>query len=122
MYHSCIKYIYIHICNIWYLICCVALFLLHFVISLNCFLLQTGFLVSLPYLIKAIVGPSGGILADMLIMRKFSVRNVRRMIFTFGEFLSRALYFILIFLHVVLVLSFAGNEFITLFIKWSVDT
>lgn len=44
----------------------------------------TGFLVSLPYLIKAIVGPSGGILADMLIMRKFSVRNVRRMIFTFG--------------------------------------
>eukprot|EP00112_Aurelia_sp_Birch-Aquarium-sp1_P009726 Seg2115.4 transcript_id=Seg2115.4/GoldUCD/mRNA.D3Y31 product="Vesicular glutamate transporter 1" protein_id=Seg2115.4/GoldUCD/D3Y31 len=44
----------------------------------------TGFLVSLPYVIKAIVGPSGGVLADMLITHKFSVRNVRRMIFTFG--------------------------------------
>jgi len=44
----------------------------------------TGFLVSLPYLIKAIVGPSGGIIADMLIVRGMSVRNVRRMIFTIG--------------------------------------
>jgi len=44
----------------------------------------TGFLVSLPYLIKAIVGPSGGIIADMLITYKMSVRNVRRLIFTIG--------------------------------------
>lgn len=44
----------------------------------------TGFLVSLPYLIKAIVGPSGGIIADMLIMNGFSVRNTRRLIFTIG--------------------------------------
>ncbi|XP_065071186.1 vesicular glutamate transporter 1-like [Rhopilema esculentum] len=44
----------------------------------------TGFLVSLPYVIKAIVGPSGGVLADMLITYKFSVRNVRRLIFSFG--------------------------------------
>ncbi|XP_057305939.1 sialin-like [Hydractinia symbiolongicarpus] len=45
----------------------------------------TGFLVSLPYLIKAIVGPSGGIIADMLIEKgNLSVRNVRRLIFTVG--------------------------------------
>lgn len=44
----------------------------------------TGFLVSLPYVIKAVVGPSGGVLADMLITYKLSVRNVRRLIFTFG--------------------------------------
>lgn len=44
----------------------------------------TGFLVSLPYLIKAIVGPSGGIIADMLIVRGMAVRNVRRLIFCIG--------------------------------------
>lgn len=58
-----------------------------FVIDTNAvyFTLQTGFLVSLPYVIKAIVGPSGGVLADMLITYKMSVRNVRRLIFSFGE-------------------------------------
>jgi nitrate/nitrite transporter NarK len=44
----------------------------------------TGFLVSLPYVFKAIVGPSGGVIADMLITYKMSVRNVRRLIFTIG--------------------------------------
>ncbi|XP_012553658.1 vesicular glutamate transporter 2 isoform X2 [Hydra vulgaris] len=44
----------------------------------------TGFLVSLPYVIKAIVGPSGGVIADMLIVKGVSVRNVRRIIFSTG--------------------------------------
>jgi len=52
--------------------------ILHFDIA------TTGFLVSLPYLIKAIVGPSGGIIADMLIVKGMSVKNVRRLIFTVG--------------------------------------
>jgi len=51
---------------------------------LNFDIATTGFLVSLPYLIKAIVGPSGGIIADMMIMNGYSVRNTRRLIFTIG--------------------------------------
>lgn len=52
---------------------------------------QTGFLAALPYVVKAFVGPAGGILVDWLIKNKMSVRNTRRCVFTFGKtkFLSQ---------------------------------
>lgn len=45
---------------------------------------QTGFLAALPYVVKAFVGPAGGVLVDWLIKNKMSVKNTRRCIFSFG--------------------------------------
>lgn len=45
---------------------------------------QTGFLAALPYVVKAFVGPAGGVLVDWLIKNKMSVKNTRRCVFTFG--------------------------------------
>ncbi|KAF1744207.1 LOW QUALITY PROTEIN: hypothetical protein MXB_4657 [Myxobolus squamalis] len=46
--------------------------------------LRVGFIASIPYVIKAIVGPTGGYLADILISKKISIRNVRRLIYAIG--------------------------------------
>ena len=40
---------------------------------------------ALPYVVKAFVGPSGGVLVDWLIKNKMSVRNTRRCVFTVGK-------------------------------------
>ncbi|XP_031560803.1 vesicular glutamate transporter 1-like [Actinia tenebrosa] len=56
----------------------------YFIEVLHFDLAKTGFLAALPYVLKAIVGPSGGILVDWLIKNKMSVRNTRRCVFTVG--------------------------------------
>lgn len=56
----------------------------YFIEVLHFDLAKTGFLAALPYVVKAFVGPSGGVLVDWLIRTKMSVRNTRRCIFTFG--------------------------------------
>ncbi|KII72436.1 Vesicular glutamate transporter 2 [Thelohanellus kitauei] len=48
------------------------------------FFIDTGFVASIPYVIKAIVGPTGGYLADTLISKNISIRNVRRLIYAIG--------------------------------------
>ena len=40
---------------------------------------------ALPYVVKAFVGPAGGVLVDWLIKNKMSVRNTRRCVFTVGK-------------------------------------
>lgn len=56
----------------------------YFIEVLHFDLAKTGFLAALPYVVKAFVGPAGGILVDWLIKNKMSVRNTRRCVFTFG--------------------------------------
>ena len=51
---------------------------------------------ALPYVVKAFVGPSGGVLVDWLIKNKMSVRNTRRCIFTVGERKRFLIFFIII--------------------------
>jgi len=53
-------------------------------------------LAALPYVVKAFVGPSGGVLVDWLIKNKMSVRNTRRCIFTVGERKRFLIFFIII--------------------------
>ena len=53
---------------------------------LGLFYLQTGFLAACPYLFKAILGPLGGITADMLIRYKMcTVGTVRKVFYAAGE-------------------------------------
>jgi len=47
-------------------------------------LAKTGFLAALPYVVKAFVGPAGGVLVDWLIKNKMTVKNTRRCVFTVG--------------------------------------
>jgi len=56
----------------------------YFIEVLHFDLAKTGFLAALPYVVKAFVGPSGGVLVDWLIKNKMSVKNTRRCIFTVG--------------------------------------
>ena len=44
-----------------------------------------GFVASLPFLLKAIVGPLGGVLADLLRYKYMSTTNVRRLFFAVGK-------------------------------------
>ena len=44
-----------------------------------------GFIASLPFLLKAIVGPVGGALADLLRYKYMSTTNVRRLFFAVGK-------------------------------------
>ena len=47
---------------------------------------QTGFLAACPYLLKSILGPLGGISADMLIKYKIlSIGSVRKIFYAVGE-------------------------------------
>lgn len=53
---------------------------------LGLFYLQTGFLAACPYLFKAILGPLGGITADMLIRYKMcTVGTIRKVFYAAGE-------------------------------------
>ena len=51
------------------------------------FFFQMGFIASLPFLLKAIVGPVGGVLADLLRYKYMSTTNVRRLFFAVGKIL-----------------------------------
>ena len=44
-----------------------------------------GFIASLPFLLKAIVGPVGGVIADILRNGYMSTANVRRMFYAIGK-------------------------------------
>lgn len=46
---------------------------------------QMGFIASLPFLLKAIVGPVGGVIADLLRYKCMSTTNVRRLFFAVGK-------------------------------------
>ncbi len=48
-------------------------------------LFQMGFVASLPFLLKAIVGPLGGVLADIMRNGYMSTANVRRVFYTVGK-------------------------------------
>ena len=50
----------------------------------NLIFLKTGFIASMPYLVKAFVGPTGGLIVDLMIKNGMSVRNARRLIFSIG--------------------------------------
>lgn len=56
----------------------------YFIEVLHFDLAKTGFLAALPYVVKAFVGPAGGVLVDWLIKNKMTVRNTRRCVFTVG--------------------------------------
>ena len=45
-----------------------------------------GFIASLPFLLKAIVGPVGGVIADLLRYKYMSTANVRRLFYAIGKF------------------------------------
>jgi len=47
-----------------------------------------GFVASLPFLLKAIVGPLGGVLADLLRYKYMSTANVRRLFYAVGMFIE----------------------------------
>lgn len=49
-----------------------------------------GFVASLPFLLKAIVGPVGGVLADILRNGHMSTANVRRVFYAVGEKLQNS--------------------------------
>ncbi|XP_048585415.1 sialin isoform X2 [Nematostella vectensis] len=56
----------------------------YFIEVLKFDLAKTGFLAALPYVLKAFVGPTGGVIVDWLIKNKLSVKNTRRCVFTVG--------------------------------------
>ncbi|EDO28826.1 predicted protein, partial [Nematostella vectensis] len=57
----------------------------YFIEVLKFDLAKTGFLAALPYVLKAFVGPTGGVIVDWLIKNKLSVKNTRRCVFTVGK-------------------------------------
>lgn len=56
----------------------------YFVEVLHFDIAKTGFIASMPYLVKAFVGPTGGLIVDLMIKNGMSVRNARRLIFSIG--------------------------------------
>ncbi|XP_066916551.1 sialin-like [Clytia hemisphaerica] len=57
-----------------------------FLMDIMKFDIQTmGFIASLPFLLKAIVGPLGGVIADLLRYKYMSTINVRRLFFALGS-------------------------------------
>lgn len=73
-----------NVCNDWGLytiLICLPIFLM----DIMKFDIQTmGFIASLPFLLKAIVGPLGGVVADLLRYKYMSTANVRRLFYTIG--------------------------------------
>lgn len=55
-----------------------------FCLTLN-ILTQAGFIASLPYVVKAFVGPTGGFIVDKMINQGMEVGNARKMIFAIGK-------------------------------------
>lgn len=56
-----------------------------------------GFIASLPFLLKAIVGPVGGLIADILRYKYTTTANVRRIFYAIGKFkhpFNRASHFV----------------------------
>lgn len=45
-----------------------------------------GFVASLPFLLRGIMGPIGGVIADILRYKYMSTLNVRRMFYILGEY------------------------------------
>jgi len=58
--------------------------------NLRFFNFQTGFLAACPYLFKAILGPLGGVTADMLIRYKIcTIGTVRKVFYAAGKTTKR---------------------------------